>query len=223
VTDQSFLPEQERELVVVYPDRDAAMAARQRLVDLGVGERQIDVDQESDEVASLRAEMRQELTDAWVVPNAAFIATKEGMKGMLGVGALAALIGALVGIPFAFIDFGGTFLFRLLLFMGLGVVAGATIGFVAGPGVAAKRPGELMAAHRGTVVRVHEDTAEIRSALLAGGDPLRMDEVDAESVPVETLLTEEQTDDRSTVDEVASNVEAGDDYHPAERERRANG
>lgn len=223
MTDQSFLPEQERELVVVYPDRDAAVAARQRLVDLGVGEHDIDVDQESDEVASLRAEMRQELTDAWIVPSAAFIATKESMKGMLAIGTGAAIIGALLGIPFAFIDFGGSFWFRVFLFMLLGALAGATVGFVAGAGVSAKRPGELMAAHRGTVLRVHQDTAEIRSALVSAGDPLRMDEVDAESVPVETLLTEEQTDDRTAVDEVASNLEAGDDYHPADSERRANG
>lgn len=222
MTDPSFLPEQERELVVVYPDRDAAVAARQRLVDLGLGEHDIDLDRESDEVASLRAEMRQELTDAWVVPNAALIATKESMKGMLAVGTGAAVIGAVLGIPFAFIDFGGSFWLRLLLFMGLGALAGATVGFVVGPGVSAKRPGELMAAHRGTALRVHQDTAEIRSALVAG-HPIRIDEVNADSVPVETLLTEEQMDERTAVDEVVSNLEAGDDYHPADSERSANG
>lgn len=222
MTDQSFTPEQDRELLVVFPDREEAVAARQRLLDLGVQESAIDLDQESDEIASLRAEMRQELTDAWVVPNAGLVVTKEAAKGMLGVGALASLLGALLAIPLAFIDFGGTFWFRLFLFVVLGVIAGATVGFVAGGGMAAKRPGELMAAKRGVVLRVHDDTPQLRSALVAAG-PVRLDEVSSDGTPIDTLMTEEQAQDGGTVEEVAENLRAGDDYHPADGERRANG
>lgn len=222
VTDQSFIPERDRELLVVFPDREAAGAARQRLLELGVPEADIAVDEESDEVASLRAEMRQELTDAWVVPNAAFVATKEGVKGMLGVGALAAAIGALLAIPFAFVDFGGTFWFRLALFVGLGIVAGATVGLVAGPGMASKRPGELMAAHRGIVVRVRQDTPEIRSALVAS-KVIRLDEVAHDDTPIETLVTEEQVEGTGSAQQVAENLEAGDDYHPGDPAKSADG
>jgi hypothetical protein len=44
------------------------------------------MDEESDVVTSLRAEMHEELTHAWVVPNAGLIATKESVKGMSMVG-----------------------------------------------------------------------------------------------------------------------------------------
>jgi hypothetical protein len=138
------IPPEERELLVVFPTSEAAEEARTRAIEMGVDPSHIRLDEESDAVASLRAEMREELTHAWIVPNAALIATKESVKGMGLVGAVAISIGLAVAIPLAFIDWGyGSLWVRLAWFAIVAIAAGGTVGFVAGAATAAKRPTEL--------------------------------------------------------------------------------
>jgi apolipoprotein N-acyltransferase len=172
------------------------------------------LDAESDEVLSLRAEMHEELTQAWIVPTAAFVATKEGAKGMGMVGAIAIVIALAIAIPLAFVDFGSTLGVRLIVFSLVAVALGGTIGFVAGAGMGSKRPAEPMAAHSGVVLRVDQDSRALRDAL-ADEEPIRVDEVTHDDVPLDTILTEEQAHDDGTVEEVAANLQ-GDDYHPQE-------
>jgi hypothetical protein len=201
-----------RELLVVYPTQERAEAAKARVLELGVEPTSVRVDAETDEIASLRAEMHEELTQAWIVPTAAFIATKEGAKGMGLIGAVAILISLAIAVPLAFIDFGSTLGVRLIVFSAVAVALGATIGFVAGAGAAAKRPGERMAAHRGTVLRVEGDTPELRRALL-DLEPIRVDEVAHDDTPLDTIMTEGDEGSDGTVEDVAANLQ-GDDYHP---------
>ena len=211
MTDPSFTPISERELLVVYPTPERAGEARDRLLELGIGPASIRVGEESDEIASLRAEMHEELTQAWIVPTAAFVATKESVKGMGFVGGVTILASLAVAIPLAFIDFGSTLGVRLVWFSIIAVAVGGTIGFVAGASVAVKRPGELMGAHRGTVLRVAEDTPAIRRSLVEL-HPIRLDEIAHDDTPLDTVMTEDETDNVGTVEEVAANIE-GDDYH----------
>lgn len=201
-----------RELLVVYPTLKRAETARARVLELGVDPLSVRVDEETDEIASLRAEMHEELTQAWIVPTAAFIAPKEGVKGMGFIGAVAILVSLLIAIPLAFIDFGATLGVRLLVFSAVAVALGGTIGFVAGAAAAAKRPGERMAAHRGTVVRVGRDTPELRRALL-DLEPIRVDEVAHDDTPIDTVVTEGDRQAEGTVEEVGANLQ-GDDYRP---------
>jgi hypothetical protein len=199
------------ELLVVYPTAARAETARARVLELGVDPALVRVDTETDEIASLRAEMHEELTQAWIVPSAAFITTKEGAKGMGFVGAVAILVSLLVAVPLAFVDFGATLGTRLIVFSAVAVALGGTIGFVAGAGAAAKRPGERTAAHRGTVVRVQGDSPELRRALV-DLEPIRVDQVAHDDTPLDTVVTEGDRDDEGTVEEVTANLR-GDDYH----------
>jgi hypothetical protein len=217
MVDPAYIPEDERELVVVYDSPQLASHARQRLLRMGVPDDEVTIGEETDEIASLRAEMHDELTNAWVVPNAAFVAPKEGIKGLWLVGGLASLFGVALAAPLAFIDFGSTFGVRLLVFVVLGLAAGATVGLVAGPSLGAKRPGELMAAHRGTVLRVQEDNPDIRAALTSL-EPIRLDEVASDDTPLDTVVTEKSFEEEGAAEETVANL-GGDDYHPTDPEK----
>jgi hypothetical protein len=212
VTHRRGIPADERELLAVYAAAERAEKARRRLLGVGVSAELMRIDDDSDEVTSLRAEMHEELTQSWIVPTAAFVATKESVKGIGLVGGIAILASLVVAIPLAFIDFGSTLAVRLIWFSIVAVALGATIGFIAGAGLGARRPAERMAAHRGVVLRVAQDTAALRE-LLVQTAPIRLDEVTLDSVPLETVVTEEQADSTGTVEEVAANLR-GDDYHP---------
>lgn len=215
MSDPALTPEADRELLVVYPDRGAAEAARRALLEVGVREDAIHLDEEPDVVASLRSEMREELSRAWVVPNAGVVYPKEAARGLLGVSALAGGIGLLAAVPLALIDFGSTYWIRLAIWAAVGLAFGFAIGMVVGPATAAPRPNEPPAARRGVLLRVEQDSPQLRS-LLATDDVVRMDEITHAGDPVDTVTTE---GDRSVVDtavETAKDVAANassDDYH----------
>src|SRR5688572_5229481 len=107
MTDPTFTPESGRELVVVYPDRPRAEAARAALIGAGLHEREIHLDEDLDAVASLRAEMHDELTRAWVVPNAGIAYPAESARGLVIVSAVGVLVGLAAAFPLALIDVGG--------------------------------------------------------------------------------------------------------------------
>lgn len=219
MTDPSFTPPSERELLVVYPTRQRAEAVRAHLLHLGISPAAVQVDEEADEIASLRAEMREELSQAWIVPNAGLVATKESVRGMVAVGAIATLASLAVAIPLAFVDFVATLGVRLVWFSVIAIALGGTVGFVAGGAASAKRPAELMAAQRGTVLRVSDDSPALRRVLLET-EPIRLDEVGHDDRPIETVMTEDDADDRGTFDEIAANAH-GDDYHPTAHPERS--
>ena len=216
MTDPSFTPEAERELLVVFPDRDHAERAVTALREAGIPEADIRIDAEPDHVAALRAEMHEELTRAWVVPNAGVAYTKESARGLVAT----VLIGSAVGLVAAFLlaipDWGSNYLTRLIIFAIIGVTFGSTIGLVAGPGLGARRPDELAAADRGTILRVSHDSPELRS-LLGDLDPIRMDEVGHDDQPIATVGTEgEDRLVKDTMEDLGAHLQ-GDDYQADER------
>ena len=221
MTDPSFTPEAERELLVVYPTRDRAEEAVRALRDAGIADADIRVDAEPDHIASLRAEMHEEMTRAWVVPNAAVAYTKESARGLV----LATLVGSAVGLLaaplLAIPDFGTTYLNRLIIFAIVGIAFGATVGLVAGPGLGSRRPDEPAAAERGTLLRVSHDSPELRRIL---GDlhPIRMDEVGHDDQPIAAVATEgEDRLVKDTVEDLGVHLQ-GDDYHADERRTGSN-
>lgn len=214
MTDPSFTSEADRDLLVVLPTREDAEEAARQLLRAGVSAEDVQVDQEPDRIASLRAEMHEELTQAWVVPNAAVVYTKEAARGLvLGVGA-GVLIGVLAAFPLALMPIGDTtYLLRLLIFVVVGIAMGSTIGLVAGPASTATRPGQAPAAERGTLLRVRHDSAELRR-LLAELHPIRMDEIRrSDDQPIETVVTEEGPAIAQTIEDIG-NYARSDDYHP---------
>lgn len=207
-------PASHHDLVAVYEDQVTVDRVRAELVDAGVPDSAISLNERADEIASLRGEMHEELTNAWIVPNAAFAATKEGMKGILIVGTIASLVGLAICLPFAFIDFGPALPVRLVIFASLGLGFGGTVGLIAGAATGARRPGELSAAHRGIVVRVRADDESIRDVLVRH-EPIRLDEVMSDGTPVDTITTEgDRSDAPSAAEEMVLTAATTDDYSP---------
>lgn len=215
MTDPTFIPEGGRELLVVYPDQHRAESAKQALLDVGVAESEIHLDRDTDTVTSLRAEMHEEMTNAWVVPNAAAVYPKESAQSM-GMMALAGgAIGLLAAFPLALIDWGSSYWVRFAVWAAVLVAMGLAVAMVAGPASGAKRPAEKPAGVRGVVLRVDRDTAELRR-LLGGFSPIRIDEVAPDDQPIGTVASEGSG---SLVDEakergkdIVANAQ-GDDYH----------
>ena len=207
-------------LLAVFPTADTAREAQQSLRAAGVPADAIEFDDPGDETSSLRAEMREELDDAWVLPQAAFIAPKEGARSFVVLTAVTCVVGAIVGVPLAFIDFGMTFWTRLLLIEGLLVATGVAIGLVLGPSLGVKRPNEPMAAQRGITVRVRQNDAPTR-ACLSAFNPVRLDEVTVDGEPVSTVATEEDraggqgvySEIVKATSEITDNLST-DDYQP---------
>jgi hypothetical protein len=213
-----YTPETDRDLVVVYPTEQQAREAGRRLQELGVPSGSIRIGEDTDAIASLRAEMREELTQAWLMPTAGVVATEESAKGTLYLGAIATLLALVIGVPPAFVDYGSTLAVRLVTHVVIAFIFGGLVGFIAGGARNAKPPNELLAAQRGTVLRVGQDTPAVRDAL-AALEPLRLDEVGADGTPLDTVITEGATDDVGAVQEMPANLH-GEGYHPVDAPHR---
>lgn len=215
MTDPSFTPETDRELLVVYPTAEQANQARTALLDAGVAEADIHLDREPDVVAALRAEMHDELTQAWVVPNAGIAYPKESAHGLVMAGAIGGAIGLAAAFPLALIDFGSTYWVRWIVFAVVGVAMGFAIAMVAGPALGASRPADTPAGVRGTVLRVDHDSPELRT-ILADLHPIRLDEVTHDGTPIGRVATEGPDTPVETAAETAKDMVANvdsDDYH----------
>jgi hypothetical protein len=212
MTDPTFTPESDRELLAVYPDRQHAQAARTALLDAGLREDVVHLDEDLDAVASLRSEMHDEITRAWVVPNAAVAYPSGAARGLVLVSIVGALVGLTAAFPLALIDVGSTYWVRWLVFAIVGVAFGLTVALLVGPAGGAPRPGELPAAARGSLLRVERDDATVREVLVLH-DPIRIDEISHEGDPIATVTPERPDKASETAKDIAANVQ-GDDYHP---------
>jgi hypothetical protein len=212
VTDPSFISASERDLLVVAHDRDEAEAARRALLAAGVPEEEVLIDRPEDRKASLRGEMHEELTHAWIGPQAGIVYTKESARGLLVGGVLGAAFGIVLAFPLALIPIGDLgYGGRLVATLVVGIAFGLAIGMVAGPSVASIRPNQLPAAERGVLLRVRRDTPEIRE-VLARLHPIRVDELRrSDDLPIDTPYTEEDDPVSQTVRDVTENLRANDD------------
>jgi len=181
----------ERVLVAVFDDQPtaerAAAAARQ------AGAERLRVGDELGEQASVRSEMREELSNSTAGAGAMAVATKEMTKGLSVFVPAGAIIGAILLLPVALIPMGD-------------LSAGA---------LGARRPGEAMAAQRGVTVTAAPATDAVERAM-AGLHPVRLDVVNRSGTPLESLS--DRADDPTTPRRIGRNV-AADDYEvPPERE-----
>jgi hypothetical protein len=162
--------------------------------------------------------MREELTQAWIVPTAGVVATKESAKGTLYLGTIAALVALVIAVPLAFVDYGSTLGVRLVTHVVIALIFGGLVGFIAGGARNAKPPTEMLAAQRGTVLRVGQDTPAVREALTSL-EPIRVDEVGGDGTPLDTVVTDGDTEDIGVAQEMPANLR-GDGYHPADARTR---
>lgn len=183
-----FQPKRPHELLGVYRDEQTAERA---IIDLReqahAGARRGTV---TDEQHALNAEMGAQ-------PKKPL--RKEG-AAMFPITLLAS---AVVAVPIALI-FGGDVSMggRLALASGMALVMAGTITLVLMSLGGQKRPNEPMAAEQGVVVRVRTDSDQARSLMLAA-DPLRLDVVDDQGRPIETLTT---AGDPSSVKEIGKRM-----------------
>lgn len=181
-------------LVSVFATEEEARAAARAVEDAGA---RTEIGSSVGEVASLEAEMQQEMDDTIAGPGNVGPFTKEMSKGIaLGVTGWA-LVCTVLALPLAFVPFGEVpFSARLVVAAALGAVTGATIGFVFGGGKGAEGPRETLAAERGVtlVVEADEATLERVASTLAARRPIRLDRFGADGAP--TTLTTEEDDDR---------------------------
>ncbi len=191
----------------VYKDRQDAEAAAERAQRAGVDPSQINIGDEADSKASIKAEMREEMEEAWLSPQAAFVATKEAAKGLSLVTPVAAVLGVVITLPLAFIfTFGGAPLWvRVLIAVATGAIGGGTVGFVVGGGMAMKGPDEPLAAEGGVTVRVgaaHDDVV----AALEEEEPIRLDTVAPSGRKTSTVETEDERTSDGVVQDLKENV-----------------
>lgn len=224
-------------LIGVYPDDRTAGVAARAARDAGADPSGIHVDDPYDGATALRAEMREELEHSWFSPQVGALYPKESARSAALVLPVLALLGALVMLPFGFIEFGDMALWTRLLVMAIiGAVAGGAVGAIAGPGLGVRRPDDPLAAERGHVVRVDDSSPAVARALVDAG-AIRVDEVQSlpgEDAPTGTVAThadQQRTapapveDLRAGVQDVSKNITAeadnvSDDTPPEDQHRR---
>lgn len=207
-------------LVGVYRDADVAERLAAELAKLdGLEDEQVHLGRESDVVTSLQAEMGEEMGTAFIVPQMGMVFQKKAVKDLLFLMPIFAVVGALIGLPFAFLDFAGlTMRTRLILFPIVGVLFSTTVAAIAIPALASPDPYKRSAAHRGVVVRVDSWSPE-QEELMSTYDPIRLDRIGAGDVPVETVVTEEREEPGGAIEDLGRTLAHETTAPPAERDR----
>jgi hypothetical protein len=179
-----------RRLVAVYETEEEARAAAEAALHAGANSDAVRVADALDRIVSVRGEMHEEVEHAVLGPGNVGPFTKEMTKGMLLGTVVAAVIGALVALPFAAFDFGGWPVWlRIAVVVVVGAVVGGTVGWIVGGGFGARRPDAPLAAERG--VTVTAPALESVQAALASTSPIRIDLVEADGGSVATVFTDE--------------------------------
>lgn len=177
-------------VVAVFSDERAARAAAEAARRDGIDASAIHIDSALDERSALQAEMREEMEHTMAGAGNVGPFTKEMTKG-LGFGVIVGgALGVALAVPAAFMFFTEEQLVvRLVIAVFVGAVAGGTVGFVAGGGLAAKGPVEQLAAERGTTLSI-TGGGQAAVDVLQRYQPIRLDVV-LDGQPVDTVATEE--------------------------------
>lgn len=193
-------------VVAAFTSDEAATGAVERLTAAGIPASAISRHRPgcrpgADEIGELRAEMQDELAESWAGP-AGLIMTpgqaKGAFVGTVLAGGAGALCGLVIGLTWAFaVDSTLSRPARVALGVFLGVIGGATVGFLAGgiqtsrqPGVLdPERPGDdrRMTGERDHLVAVHSDRRDVverASAILDDGGAERVHFVDGTQTPL---------------------------------------
>ncbi len=176
----------EHNVEVTYETEEQARAAADAAREAGV-DAAVSVGEPEDERAVLRAEMRDELESAVVGPGNVGPFTKSMSRGIALWVPMGSVAGLALGLVLAVLFWRTATGF---VWTGIiGVVGGATFGFVVGGGFKprADREGEELDAEAGVTVGVHASEAsdaERAEEVLRGRDPKRVDRVDRSGHPL---------------------------------------
>jgi len=184
-----------KEVIGVFRDAQAARAAADAAAKVTSSNTTPRVGDAEDGVASLKAEMREEMQHTTVGAGNVGPFTKEMTKGLSAGTTIGLVVGAVLALPLGFIEWMSLGLVpRLLIAAAVGAAAGATVGFMAG-GFTAKGPGQKLAAERGTTVTIDVRTpeeVEAVTAVMRRHDPIRIDLTTIDGNAISTLTTEEE-------------------------------
>lgn len=189
----------EERVVAVFRDQRAAEQAAERAKSRGA--LNVTVGGHNDEVRALVGEMREETSESWAGPSIG-IYNAEMARHIPGPTVAAAAIGAIVALPFGFIEWGTvTLLGRLVLAAFCGAVAGGTIGFLLGGFLGARRRANLdLAEERGVVVGMQGGNPAATAELVNCG-AIRVDRMLGQQ-PVDTVAShEDRTPSESMLDQ----------------------
>jgi hypothetical protein len=197
-------------LVAVFDDRQAANEARESLLRLGLAEGDVLIGGSDDHVASLRAEMRGELSGG-VKSALPLIPTRRGARGFGAVAGIGTVIALVAAVPLAFIDIGGEYWMRYIFIAAFLTLLACVYAVVIGTGMGVNRPEEQMAAERGVTLQA-PNTPQAR-AELERRHPIRLDEVDATGEPVRVVAQDAGEGDGAERGGVRENITT-DDFSP---------
>jgi hypothetical protein len=172
------MPEEQpgHRVVGVYPDGRSAAEAAERARQAGGGA--VRIGDDADIRAALEGEMAEELEQS-VGGVGLGPVTKEGALGAAVAGAAGAVIGCLIGLPFAAVTMGGWAVWaRLSLTGGVGLAGGALVGFIWGATLGNPGPSRRLAAEAGVTVGADVDgDAMVVASRMKEVAPIRLDVV----------------------------------------------
>jgi hypothetical protein len=180
--------ERRRWLIAAFKDEPLARRAASDAETAGVDLRDIRIGNSLDALASIQAEMREEMSHSGTGPTGPL--PKEGARGLVIGTVLGAIVGIGFALPFAAIGFGGLEISTRLLILGaVGLVFGSFLGWFLGGMFGPKRPSEPLAAAKGAMLAL-PDTDVARRALLRT-QPTRIDVFGAGGFLIGTLATDD--------------------------------
>ena len=201
----------ERRLIAVYDTEDEARNAVRALEHSGVDVARVQLADERDRISSVQGEMRSETLRSVAGPGNVGPLTKEMTRGSLLGFVVGAIVGFLLALPVAIIAVGdGSLFVGGVLVEVVGIVVGATAGWIIAGAFAAKRPEEPLAAERGTTVAV--PLSEQARQTLTTTNARRVDLVEADGHPV-SVVSERGDGEQPVVRNIAR--------HLADEERHA--
>lgn len=207
-----------RSFIGVYPP-DRVARITEGLARLGVPDDAVHLAERDDVDTSLHAEQVEEARESLVMPAAGVLLPKEPTKSVSIAIPVAAVIGAALAFPFAFIHVDSmSFWVRAFWLVAVGATMGGTIAYIVGSAMALRDPHTPSAAQRGVVVRVDDARPEV-GELLRGLDPIRLDLLSGSSTVIGTVTTEEDREQGGIVEEVADNVRREAEAPPTRRHR----
>lgn len=203
--------EARHEILGVFSDQASADGVVRRLVSAGVTPGDVRVDDAGSRVASIKAEMREQADNTIVGPGNFGPFTEEMTKGLVVWVTVGALLGGLLLLPLGFLEILSLPLVtRMVIAALVGVATGATIGFVAGGGLAAEGGYDPLAAEVGVTVAVDVPASLATDVvrIMRAADPVRLDLGSLDGSPVDTLMTQERSNPAA---DAARKVRAGGD------------
>jgi hypothetical protein len=195
-------------LIAVYDTDNEAREAVRALERSGVDVARVRVADDRDHVSSIEGEMRSETVNAVAGPGSVGPFTREmGRGSLLGI-LFGGAVGFLLALPVAIVGVIDMSLWLgVVLVESIGIIAGATVGWIIGGAFAARREDEPLAAEAGTTVAV--PLSKLAETTLTATNPRRVDIVRADGYPV-TVVTERDEDAHHVVRDIARHMRTED-------------